>query len=75
MWLYTFCYISWYCVYDDDDIDPINMKDDEFKRKIIEDVTTNIDGVQLIEVVNVEEDTGPFPKIEHEEIKTNSTNY
>jgi hypothetical protein len=28
-------------VYCDEGIDPINMKDDEFKRKIIEDVTSN----------------------------------
>jgi hypothetical protein len=59
--------VGW--LYDDEGIDPINMKDDEFKRKIIEDVTTNIDDVQVIEVVNVEDDTGPFPKIEQEEIK------
>ncbi|MDR0571543.1 MAG: hypothetical protein LBG48_01690 [Rickettsiales bacterium] len=41
--------VSW--IYDDEGIDPINQIDDEFKRKIIEDVTTNIDDVQMIEVV------------------------
>jgi hypothetical protein len=30
-------------LYDDNDIDPINMSNEEFKRKIIEDVTINID--------------------------------
>jgi hypothetical protein len=59
------------------------MNDDEFKRKIIEHVTTNEDDsgagstsgrdVQVIEVVNVEDDTGPFPKIEHEEMKIDQT--
>jgi hypothetical protein len=38
--------------------------DDEFKRKLIEEVQTIDDEVQVIEVVNVEDDTGPFPKIE-----------
>jgi hypothetical protein len=37
-------------------------------------VTTNIDDeVQVIEVINVEDDTRPFPKIEKEEIKVEQT--
>jgi hypothetical protein len=62
--------VGW--LYDNESIDPINMKDDEFKRKIIEEVTANIDDdVQVIEVVNVEDNTGPFPKIEQEDSKWN----
>jgi hypothetical protein len=54
---------------DNKNIDPFAGSDDEFKRKILEEVTPHInDEVQIIEVVNVENDTGPFPKIEHEEI-------
>jgi hypothetical protein len=36
-------------------------------------VTTNIDDVQVIEVVNVEDDTDPLPKIEQEEMKIEQT--
>jgi hypothetical protein len=63
--------VGW--LYDDEGIDPINTSDEEFKRKIIEDVTTNIDDVQVVEVVNVEDDTGPFSKIEQEEMKIEQT--
>jgi hypothetical protein len=45
-------------------IDPFVGTDDEFKRRIIEDVITNIDDVQVVEVVNVESDIGSFSKIE-----------
>jgi hypothetical protein len=31
------------------------------------------DEVQVIELVNVEDDTGPFPKIEQEEMKIDQT--
>jgi hypothetical protein len=59
---------------DNKNIDPFVGSDDEFKRKILEEVTPHInDEVQIIEVVNVEDDTGPFPKIEHEEIEIDQT--
>jgi hypothetical protein len=59
---------------DNKNIDPFAGSDDEFKRKIIEEATPQInDEVQIIEVVNVEDDTGLFPKIEHEEIEIEQT--
>jgi hypothetical protein len=64
--------VGW--LYDNENIGPINQTDDEFKRKIIEEVTVNVDDeVQVIEIVNVEDDIGPFPKIEQEEIKIDQT--
>jgi hypothetical protein len=36
-------------------------------------MSTEIDDAQVIEVVNVEDDTGPFPKIKHEEMKIEQT--
>jgi hypothetical protein len=59
---------------DNKNIDPCILSDEEFKRKIIEEVTPHIDDeVQVIEVVNVEDDTGPFPKIEQQEMKIEQT--
>jgi hypothetical protein len=64
--------VGW--LYDDEGIDPINQTDNEFKRKIVEDVTANIDDkVQVIEIINVEDDTGLFPKTEQEEMKIEQT--
>jgi hypothetical protein len=48
------------------------MSNEEFKRKII-DVVSDEEDVQVIEVVNVEDDTGPFPKIKQEKIKIEQT--
>jgi hypothetical protein len=60
---------------DNKNIDLYILSDEEFKRKIIDYVLTPHinDEVQVIEVVNVEDDTGPFPKIEQEEMKTKQT--
>jgi hypothetical protein len=57
---------------DNKNIDP---SDDEFKRKIIDYVLHPPinDKVQVIEVVNLEDDTGTFPKIEQEEMKIDQT--
>jgi hypothetical protein len=55
-------------------INPYILSNKEFKRKIIEEVTPHInDDVQVIEIVNVEDDTGPFPRIEQEEMKIDQT--
>jgi hypothetical protein len=48
------------------------MSNEEFKRTIIDNVSIEED-VQIIEVVNIEDDTRPFPKTEHEEIKIEQT--
>jgi hypothetical protein len=48
------------------------MSNEEFKRTIIDNVSIEED-VKIIEVVNIEDDTGPFPKIENEEIKIDQT--
>jgi hypothetical protein len=48
---------------DNKNIDTHILSDDEFKRK---EVTTHINDDVQVEVVNVEDDTGPFPKIEQE---------
>jgi hypothetical protein len=48
------------------------MSNEEFKRIIIDNISIKED-MQIIEVVNIEDDTGPFPKIEHEEIKIDQT--
>jgi hypothetical protein len=61
-------------LFDNKNIDPYILSDDEFKRKILEEVTPHIDDeVQVIEVVNVEDDTGPFPRIQQEEMKIDHT--
>jgi alkyl hydroperoxide reductase subunit AhpF len=59
---------------DNKNIDPYILSDEEFKRKLTKEVTTPIDDydVQVVEVVNVEDDTGPFSKIEQEEMKIES---
>jgi hypothetical protein len=48
------------------------MSNEEFKRKII-GVVSKEEDVQVIEVINVEDNTGAFPKIEQEEIKIEQT--
>jgi hypothetical protein len=59
---------------DNKNIDPYILSDEEFKRKTIENATTHTDDdVQPIEVVNVENDTGPFPKIEQEDLEIEQT--
>jgi hypothetical protein len=57
---------------DDNDIDSFNINTEEFKNQIIKDIT-EIGDVQVIELVNVEDDTGDFPKGEQKELKTEST--
>jgi hypothetical protein len=56
-------------------IDPFLGSDDEFKKKIIDYVLHPPieDEVQVIEVINVEDDTEPFPKIEQEKMKIDQT--
>jgi hypothetical protein len=48
------------------------MSNEEFKRTKIDNVSIEEDA-QIIEAVNIEDDTGPFPKIEHEEMKIDQT--
>jgi hypothetical protein len=57
---------------DNKNINPFLGSDAEFKRKLTEEITA-IDDVQPIEIVNVEDDTGPFPKIELPEMKIEQT--
>jgi hypothetical protein len=57
---------------DNKNTDPFVGPNEEFKRKIIEEVQT-VDDVQVVEVVNVEDDTGPFPKTEQEDVKIEPT--
>jgi hypothetical protein len=54
-------------IIDNKNIDPFIDSDEEFKSKLTDEVT------KPIEIVNVEDDTGPFPKIEQPEIKIEQT--
>jgi hypothetical protein len=50
--------------------------DDEFRRKIIDYVLRppiEDEEIQIIEVVNVEDDRGPFPRIQQEEMIIDQT--
>jgi hypothetical protein len=60
---------------DNKNIDPHILSDNEFKKKnngICAQSPIN-DDVQVIEVVNLEDDTGPFPKIEQKKMKMEQT--
>jgi hypothetical protein len=57
-------------------IDPFVGTDEEFRKKVIDYVFNppiEDEEIQIIEVVNVEDDTGPFPRIEQEEMKIDQT--
>jgi hypothetical protein len=60
-------------LFDDDNIDPFNSSEEEFRNEVNNSFTDGFNNVQPIEIINVEDNTGNFPRQEQVEAKMEST--